>query len=127
MCMYLVILGFAIVSTLPTFFLLWMFHVLHVFNSVAFPFKFKRWVESHTFKRQTYVAEIILILICGVLPGVIVLFTDGYAYLGFPPLCAPASIQFIFYVVLLPLTLGSALGLVVLFGTFWILHRVSTV
>lgn len=121
------VLGFAFVSTLPTFFLFWMFHILHVFSSVAFPFKFQRWVKSHSFKRQTYVVEIILILICGILPGVVVIFTDGYVTTGFPPLCVVTSIDFMFYVILLPLTLGSALGLILLFTTFWILRRVSKI
>jgi len=97
-----------------------------VFSSLAFPFKIDVWMNSKKITRRAYVTEIILVAVCGVLPSIVLVFTDGYQFpLGFPPFCAPTNIDILFPIVLIPLTLGSAVGLSLLFASFWILHRVS--
>jgi len=84
-------------------------------------------MNSKKITRRAYVTEMILVAICGVLPSIILVFTDGYQFrLGFPPFCAPTNIDILFPIVLMPLTLGSAVGLSLLFASFWILNRVST-
>ena len=68
-----------------------LFHILHLFGSVAFPFKSEQLWQSKSFKRKAYVIEIIVILICGLLPSIIILSVGGYQFSGFPALCAPSS------------------------------------
>ena len=106
------------------FILFWVFHVAHVFGSLAFPFKFKHWMESKRFRRLVYIGEMTLILICGFMPPTIVIVFDNYQFTGFP-LCVPSSGSLMFYTYLLPITLVSTIGLFLLFSSFWILHKVS--
>ena len=112
-------------SALSSFFLFWLFHILHVFSSFAFPFKSEYWLQSKTFRRQTYVMEMVFILLCGFLPSIIIASTSGYRFLGFPLLCVASSESILFYTFLLPLTLGSTIGLCLLLASFWIVHKVK--
>ena len=118
--------GFIFMSSFALFFLFWLFHILHMFGSVAFPFKFQRWVESTGHKRRTYFAEMMFILICAFLPAILAASTSGYQFFGFPPVCFSTSGPLVFYAFLLPLTLGSTVTLNVMFASFWILRRVCT-
>ena len=106
------------------FILFWVFHVAHVFGSLAFPFKFKHWMESKRFRRLVYIGEMTLILICGFIPPTIVIVFDNYQFASFP-LCIPSTGPLFFYTYLLPITLLSTIGLFLLFSSFWILHKVS--
>jgi len=97
-----------------------------VFSSLAFPFKHSEWMKSKRIRRLAYATEMVLVFTFGVLPSIVVVFTNGYQFpLGFPPFCAPASIEILLGIVLIPLTLGSVVGLSLLFASFWIVHRVS--
>ena len=123
---YLLFSGLVILSTFTTFFLFWFLHVSHVFTSLAFPFKYNIWMSSKKTTRRAYVTEMVLVAMCGVLPSIVIVFTNGYQFrLGFPPFCAPTNIDVLFSIVLVPLALGSAVGLSLLFSSFWILHKVS--
>ena len=113
-------------SSFALFFLFWLFHILHMFGSVAFPFKFRHWVESKGPKRRTYLAEMMFILICAFLPATLAASTSGYQFFGFPPVCFTTSGPLMFYAYLLPLTLGSTVTLSVMLVSFCILRRVST-
>ena len=112
-------------SSISTFLFLMIFHFLHVFGSLVSPFKFQRWMKSKRFKRQCYVAEIGVILMCGVLPATIAAGARQYRYSGFPPFCIVSSPELIFYAFLMPFTIVTTIGLCVLFGSFWILRTVS--
>jgi len=113
-------------SAISTFLLLMVFHFLHVFESLVFPFKFQRWLKSNRFKRQCHVAEIGLILMCGVLPATIAAGARQYRYSGFPPFCIVSqSPELIFYTFLVPFIIVTTTGLCALFGSFWILRTVS--
>jgi len=118
--------GFVLLSTLTSFFLFWLFHIIHVFSSFAFPFKSEYWFQSKALRRQTYTVEMVFILLCGFLPGIIIASTSGYRFLGFPLLCVVSSESILFYTFLLPLTLGSTIGLSLLLASFWITHKVNT-
>ena len=118
-------LGFIVLCGLTVFFLFWIFHVLHMFGSLAFPFKFQQWSKSKRLRRQTYLVELILIFLCGVLPWIILTIVSDYQFPGFPYLCLPSSGPVLFYTFLLPVTILSTFGLCLLFASFWILHKVS--
>lgn len=127
MCIYFAvfIVGFIYLTGIALFFLFWMFHVVHVFASLAFPFKSERLMNSKTFRRRTFVVEIILILIFGFLPAIIVEVFGDYFYAGFPSICISNSTPLAFYSHLLPITIISTLGLCLLFASFWTLRKVS--
>lgn len=118
-------LGFIVLCGLTVFFLFWIFHVLHMFGSLAFPFKFQQWSKSKRLRRQTYLVELILIFLFGVLPWIILTIVGDYQFPGFPYLCLPSSGPASFYIFLLPVTIVSTFGLCLLFASFWILHKVS--
>ena len=99
--------------------------MFHVFASVAFPFKTNKIFGSKSYILRIHVAEIIVIFILGFLSSVITLSTSGYQYTEFPPSCYPKSSTVSFYTLLLPLTLGSTVGVFFLMGAFWILRKVN--
>ena len=103
-----------------------LFHILHLFGSVAFPFKSEQLWQSKSFKRKIYVIEIIFILICGLLPSIIVLFVSRYQFSGFPALCAPSSEPVPVYIFLVSNAVVGVISLSLLFVTFWIIHKVCT-
>ena len=105
--------------------LFWIFHVFHVFGSLAYPFKYHSLMKSKKFIRRVYAVEIILILILGFLPATIVEVFSDYFFPAFPLICVGSSGSLIFYSHLLPFTIISTFGLCLLFASFWIIHKVS--
>jgi len=110
-------------TSFSIFNLFWLFHILHMFSSMAFPFKSKKLWESNSLKRKVYVAEMIVIVICGLLPSIIVITVDNYQYVGIFA-CVPGSGSVLVYTLLLPFTLVGMIGSSILFVTFWLIHKV---
>lgn len=104
-----------------------LFHVSHLFVSLAFPFKAQCISRSFSLKLKIHIAEVTFAVLCGLLPGIIIANTSKYTYFAFPIACTPSSSLVTFYTLLLPISIGSAIGLCLLFASFWIVHKVSNV
>ena len=83
-------------------------------------------MTDHSRLKIAHAAELIIVLVLGLIPGVIIVSTSKYQIDGFlPDLCAPSRRDVLFYTLLLPIVIGSTIGLTMLFTAFWILRRVS--
>ena len=102
-----------------------LFHVLHIFGGVAFPLKSKQLWESNSFKRKAYVIEIIVILICGLLPSGLMFSVSEYQFIGYPLLCVPSSEPVLIYILLISNALVVMITLFLLLITFWMIHKVT--
>ena len=78
--------------------------------------------------RIVHIVEVIVTIVLSSLPGAIVLGTSHYAFDRFPPdLCVPSDRTVFFYSFSLIVSIGSTVGLAMVFSTFIILRRVSTI
>ena len=97
-----------------------------MFGGVVFPFKSRKLWKSKSFRRKAYVIEMIVILICGLLPNIIILSVNKYQFFGFPLVCIPSSEPVPIYIFLISNALISMFTLSLLFITFWMIHKVAT-
>jgi len=107
------------------FFGFWLFHLCHLFHGLLFPFKAQLLMKSAHFKRYAHAFEVVIVLGCGFIPSIVIVTTSGYRYSGFPPSCSSDNPAVLFYTLILPIALGSTLGLCVLLFSLWILRKVS--
>ena len=119
-------LGLIIFTGYLTFSLIWVFHTLHLFSSMAFPFKSKKLWQSKSFKWKAHVAELVAIVIYGLIPNVIIIFVGQYVFPGFPLLCVPNIWSFASFF-LISNALVSIIGLTLLFLTLWIIRQVCMI
>ena len=132
-CMYACLLivvstfaGFVLHSGILYFLGFWLLHLAHLFFALAFPFKAKKFTSNHG--RTVHIVEVTVIIVLGSLPGVIVLSISHYRFDRLPPdLCIPDDPTVFFYCFSLIVAIGSTIGLAMLFSTFIIIRRVSTI
>ena len=123
--LFLLLAGFILHSGILWFFGFWLCHLAHLFFALAFPFKAKKFMSDHG--RIAHIVEVTIVMILGSLPGVVIINTSQYRIDRFPPdLCVPSNANVFFYTFSLTVAIGSTLGLAMLFTTFTILRRVSS-
>ena len=103
----------------------WLAHVLHMFYSLAFPFRALRFMASHSATRRVHLIEVFVVITLGLLSSVIIISTSGYRFIGFPQTCASGSAAGYFYAQLLPLTIGVSIGMLILSTSVMIVRNVS--
>ena len=115
--------GFVIQASIIMFAGFWIAHLLHMFYSVAFPFGAHRFMTSHFATRRVHFIEVFVIITVGLLCSTIIISTSGYEFVGFPQLCISASLAGYFYAQLLPFTIASAIGILILCSTLILIVR----
>ena len=93
--------------------------------SLAFPIKYYKFSLMKSYK--LYLLEIVLIFTFGVFPSLIIAVMSGYQFIGFPPVCFTRSPNVFFYVTVFPVSIVSMIGICLLFGALWFLHRVRLI
>ena len=82
-------------------------------------------MKSTHLKRNVHIIEIVITLVCGLLPSVIIIGTSGYQYTGFPPVCTNEIPEVLFYTFIFPISIGATVGLSMLLLSLVILRKVS--
>lgn len=118
-------IGLVVQTGALVFFGFWLFHLCHLFLSLLFPFKAHLLMKSAHFKRYAHIIEVIIVLGCGFIPSIVIVSTSEYGYSGFPPSCSSENPAILFYTLILPIAIGSTVGLCVLLFSLWILRKVS--
>ena len=109
-------------ATLIIFIGFWIAHLLHMFYSVAFPFRANHFMTSHSATRRV---QAFVIITLGLLIGTINIITSEYRFTGFPKVCASASLDGFFYSQLIPLTIGGSIAILTLCFLVLIVRNVS--
>ena len=117
-------LGFILHAGILCFFGFWLFHLGHLLFALTFPFKAKMFMSDYS--RIAHIVEVIVVIALGSLPGVVIIATSKYQLNTFPPdTCIPSDPHVFFYTFSLTVSIGSTIGLVMLFTAFSVLRRVS--
>ena len=117
--------GLVIQSGAFIFFGFWLFHILHLLHSLISPFKVQRLMKSPQIRRNVHIIEVIVTLVCGLIPSVIVIGTSGYQHFAFPPICTNEVSEMLFYTFIFPISIGATVGLCMLLICFIILRKVT--
>ena len=80
-----VYLGLVVHSGALIFFGFWVFHLFNLLYCLMFPLRSQHLMDSKQLRRSVHLIEILVVLVCGLLPSVIIIGTSGYHYIGFPP------------------------------------------
>lgn len=124
--MFLLCVGFILHSGILCFFGFWLFHLAHLFFSLAFPFKAKQFMSDYG--KIAHIVEVIVVILLCTLPGAIIIGTSQYRIDRYPPdICVPSDPNVFFYSFSLTIAIGSTIGLAMLFTTFTVLRRVSAI
>ena len=105
------------------FFGFWLCHLSYLLFSLKYPFKVKELMKS-THLRNIHVVEVVITLVCALLPGIIIVSTSGYQHFGFPPLCVHKIPEVLFYTFIFPISIGATVGLSMLLLSIVILRKV---
>ena len=103
----------------------WLVHLLHIFYSLAFPFRAQRFIASHSATRRVHFIVVLVVITLGSLSSVIIINTSGYEFIGFPQLCEVGSTPGYFYAELLPITMGISIGMLAMCTSVLIVRNVS--
>ena len=82
-------------------------------------------MDSKRIRTGIHIAEVVIVLLCGLIPPIITIRVSNYHYDGV--LCSPESASILFYGETVPYTITFVIGLLFLFSCLWILRKVSQV
>ena len=118
-------LGLVVQSGALIFFGFWIFHLFNLLYSLMFPFRSQHLIKSKQFRRNVHFIEVLIVLMCGLLPSIIIVSTSGYQYIGFPPVCTNEIPEVLFYTLIFPISIEAIFGLCMLLISLWILRKVT--
>ena len=101
-----------------------IFHLSHLLHSLLQPHKAQILMNSVKFKRNAHIIEVAIVVTCGMAPSIVLVSTSGYSYSGIPPVCNISNTAVLFYILILPISIGSTAVLCMLLTSLWILHKV---
>ena len=122
LCIYA---GFIIQSGGLIFFGFWIFHLTHLLHSLISPMRSQNLMKSKRFRRIAHLVEVLIILVCGLLPSIVIVSTSGYQFVGFPPTCNSEIPDVFFYTLIFPISIEATIGLCMLLVSLWLLHKVT--
>ena len=103
--------------------LFWLLHSFHLFLGVVFPF-WSKFLNEKKWKIRLYVVEMFgSVVLCSIAP-VIYISNSDYDFARFPQLITFPSAEMTFYSVLIPLAMILAVGINLVFYTFFTIHKV---
>ena len=92
-----------------------------------FPLRSQHLIKSKQLRRSVHLIEVLVVLVCGLLPSVIIISTSGYQYIGFPPVCTNEIPEVLFYTLIFPISIEAIFGLCMLLISLWILRKVAII
>ena len=102
----------------------WFLHVFHLFLVITFPMWSLQFFREETRKLKLCILEILgSIIFSSILPA-IVLSVSHYRLATFPPLITLPTRELSLYTLILPLTVLLAVGVNLIFLSFWKIHKV---
>lgn len=119
-------LGLVIQTGALVFFGFWLFHLSHLLYSLKYPFKAQKLMKSPQLKRN-HIIEVVVTLVCGLVPSLVIISTSGYQHFAFPPTCNNGIPEVLFYTFIFPMSIGATVGLCMLLMSFVILRKVNAV
>ena len=117
--------GVIVQSGALIFFGFWVFHLFHLLHTLISPLKAQNLLKSQWFRRGVHLIEVMVILVCGLLPSIVIVSTSGYQYSGFPPVCTNAIPEVFFYTLIFPISIEATVGLCMLLISLWLLRKVT--
>ena len=84
-------------------------------------------MKSKQFRRITHFIEVLIILVCGLLPSIVIVSTSGYQFVGFPPVCNNEIPEVFFYTLIFPISIEATIGLSMLLVSLWLLRKVNNI
>jgi len=87
------------------------------------PFGVKEMMDSKTFRRKVFYTEVMIVVLFGFVVPILTVRLSGYQDNGLH--CIAQSQNVLFYAGVIPILLAYITGLMLLFGSFWVLRRVS--
>ena len=123
--LFLIYVGAIVQSGALIFFGFWVFHLFHLLHTLVSPLKAQNLLKSQRFRRSVHLIEVLVVLVCGLLPSVIIVSTSGYQYSGFPPICTHATPEVLFYTLIFPISIEATIGLCMLLISLWLLRKVT--
>ena len=118
-------LGLVVQTGAMIFFGFWLFHLFYLLFSLMYPFKAQNLMDSTHLRRNVHIIEVVITLVCGLLPSVIIIGTSGYQHYAFPPVCIHETPELLFYTFIFPISIGATIGLSMLLISLVILRKVS--
>ena len=109
------------------FFGFWIFHLAHLLHSLISPMRSQNLMKSKRFRRIVHLVEVLIILVCGLLPSIVIVSTSGYQFVGFPPVCNSKIPDVFFYTLIFPISIEATIGLCMLLVSLWLLHKVTDI
>ena len=120
----LLLTGFLLQYTFFCFLGFWCFHLFHLFLYLAFPYEAEQWTKSRKNRRIFHVTEVLIVLVCGLVPPIVTISVSNYQDYGV--FCLPQSTSMTFYGQVIPNIVLLIIGLSLLFCSLWILRTVSS-
>ena len=117
--------GLVIQSGAMIFFGFWLFHILHLLYSLISPFRAQKLKKSPQLRRTVHIIEVIITLVCGLIPSVVIIGTSGYQHFAFPPVCTNEVPEMLFYTFVFPISIGATVSLYMLLICFIIIRKVT--
>ena len=81
------------------------------------------WMDSRKIKMKFHITEVIIVLVCGIIPPIMTIGLSNYQDNGL--FCLSRSTDMLFYGQTLPYMVAFCIGLSLLFYSLWILRKVS--
>lgn len=117
-------LGLVVQAGALIFFGFWLIHLSHLLYSLVCPFKTEQFMKSAHLRSYVHIIEVVITLVCGLLPGIIIIVTSGYHNFAFPPVCVNEIPDVLFYTFIFPISIEATVGLCMLLISFVILRKV---
>ena len=84
-------------------------------------------MKSKRFRRIAHLVEVLIVLVCGLLPSIVIVNTSGYQFVGFPPTCNNELPEVFFYTLIFPVSIEATVGLSMLLVSLWLLRKVVNI
>ena len=102
----------------------WLLFIIHLFLKLVFPIRARN-LDHHPHRGKIHAAEIILIVLVGLLVPSIIVGTSKYNIANFPPTQCAGDADVSFYTLILPTIIVMATGVILILLTFTSIQRVS--
>ena len=103
---------------------IWFLHLFHLFVSIVFPF-WSKFLNEKKWKIRLYVVEMFgSVVLCSLAP-IIYISGSEYGISNFPLVITFPSPEMSFYSILIPLDMILAVGVNLIFYTFFTIHKVK--
>ena len=117
--------GFLMLSGTRLYTLFWLLYICHLALKVFYPLKSYKLVNSN-YNRAVYIAEVLIAIFIATAPSVVSIGLSNYGIVTFPPIqCGCTNRVYLFYTMVLPITLVVCIYGTLMLLTLYKIHVVS--